>query len=110
MFIDMFYLKKGTPFFWKEKGAMLTQNEYNGKMIACRLDDANFSHMNQSEPDRVIVNKLVEKFEILFTIKDICVHLQSYSYKDHIELCVLAKEMATLELAISRSVEDSREV
>ena len=100
LFIDMFdpLFKKYLPFFQQEKGAMLTQSEYHEKLISCRVDHINFVDMNQSLSGRVIVDKLVDEFKILFSFKEACVHLQSYSYKYHIELCVLAKEMSTLEL------------
>ena len=112
LFNDMFdpLFKKGLPFFQKEKGAMLTKDDYYEILIERRLDHTKFADMDQSLSGKVIVDKLADEFEIMFAFKEACAHLQSYSYKDHIELCVLAKEMATLELAISRSVEDSREV
>ena len=33
-----------------------------------------------------------------FAFKEACAHIQSYSYTDYIELCVLVNEMCTLEL------------
>ena len=100
LFIDMFdpLFKKGIPFFWKQKGSMLTKDEYYEKWITYRHDHANFADMNQSLSGKLIVDQLADEFEILFSFKKSCAHLQSYSYKDHIELCVLAKEMSTLEL------------
>ena len=47
--------------------------------------------MNQSLSGRVIVDKLANEFEILFSFEEACAHLQIYSYKDHIELHVLEK-------------------
>ena len=57
-----------------------------------------FSLMNQSLSDRTIVDKLVDEFEIFFFFKEACAHPQNYSYRDHIELRVLEKEMSTLDL------------
>ena len=56
------------------------------------------SLMKQLLSDRTIVDKLVDEFEIFFSFKEACVHLQIYSYRDHIELRVLEKEMSTLDL------------
>ena len=86
LFIDMFdpLFKKGIPFFWKEKGAMLTKDEYYEKIISCKQYHIKFADMNQPLPDRVIVDKLADEFEIMFTFKEACVHLKIYSYKDHI--------------------------
>ena len=54
--------------------------------------------MNQLLFGKTIVDKLTEKYEIFFAFKEVCPHVQNYSYGDHIELRVLAKEMSTLEL------------
>ena len=67
-------------------------------MIECELDHGNFVDMNQFLYGRKIVDKLANEFEIFFAFKDACAHLQNYYCKDHIELCVLAMEMSTLEL------------
>ena len=100
LFIDMFdpLFKKWIPFLWKEKDAMLTQNEYHEMLIACKQDHANFANMNQLLSRKIIVDKLADEFEILFTFKEACVHLQRYSYKDHIKLHMLEKEMSIMEL------------
>ena len=100
LFIDMFdpLFKKGLPLFWEEKGAMLTQKEYHENMIECRLYHTNFADMNQSLSGKTIVDKLADEFEIFFSFKEASAHLQNYSYRDHIELHVLEKDMCTLEL------------
>ena len=46
----------------------------------------------------MIIEKLADEFEIFFSFKEACAHLHNYSYKDHIELCMMAKEMSTLEI------------
>ena len=40
---------------------------------------------------------LEDEFEILFSFKDVCACFQNYSYKDHVELWALSKEMFTLD-------------
>ena len=37
-------------------------------------------------------------FEIIDTFRDTCAQLPTISYEDHVELRVLAKEMASLKL------------
>ena len=54
--------------------------------------------MQQSLSCKTIVDKLSEDFEILHTFRATCVQLPEFSYVDHVELRVLAKEMASLEL------------
>ena len=112
LFIDMFdpLFKKGLPYFQKEKGAMLTQNEYHENLMACRLDHTNFADMNQSLSGRVIVDKLADKFEMVSAFKEACAQLRSVSYQDHIELCMLQKGNVHAGTTISISVEYSREV
>ena len=99
-FIEYFdqLFKKGLPFFWQEKGAMLTKNAYYENLIVRRKEHLKFADMTSSLTGRIIVDMLANEFEILFSFKEACVHLHSFSYHDHFELCVLAKDMCTLEL------------
>ena len=68
LFRDMFdpLFKKGLPLFWEEKGAMLTWKEYQDKLIKCRLDHTNFANMHQSLSRKMIVDKLLNKFDMFF--------------------------------------------
>ena len=77
MFDPLF--KKGLPFFWVEKGVMLKQKEYRDKLIECRLDHTNFADMHQSLSRKIIVDKLADEFEMIFSFKESCVRLQNYS-------------------------------
>ena len=54
--------------------------------------------MQQSLCGKTIVDKLSEDFELLKTFRSTCVQLPEISYMDHVELRVLEKEMAILEL------------
>ena len=47
---------------------------------------------------KTILGKLSEDFEILNTFRATCAHLPEISFMDHVELRVLEKEMANLEL------------
>ena len=76
---------------------MLTKDEYYEKLIASRKDHGNFAD-ESATIWQGNVDKLANEFEILFTFKEACAHLKIFSYNDHIELCMLAKEISTLEL------------
>ena len=78
---------------------MLTKDEYNEKLVACRQDHLNFADMTQSPTGKVLVEKLANEFKILFGFKEACVHLQIFSYKHHTKLRVLEKEISMLELS-----------
>ena len=54
--------------------------------------------MQQSLSGNVIVDKLVDDFELLFEFNSTCAHLSYFSYREHVELRVLEKEMANLDL------------
>ena len=54
---------------------MMTQKEYQDKLIQCRLDHTNFVDMHQSLSEKTIVDKLEDKFEMLFSFKEACAHL-----------------------------------
>ena len=58
------WFKKGLPFFWEEKGDMLTQEEYQDKLIECISDHINFAGMHQSLSGKTIVDKLADEFEM----------------------------------------------
>ena len=44
------------------------------------------------------VDKLPEDFEIVYSFRATCAQLLEFSYVEHVELRVLAKEMAILKL------------
>ena len=73
MFIELFtpLFKKGLNLFWEESGKMFSQAEYHAQFLRCRLDHKKFEDQ-----------------------------LPKISYVDHVELRVLEKEMANLELPI----------
>ena len=53
--------------------------------------------MHQSLSRKTIIEKLSIDFEILDTFIVVCAQLLEISYLEHVELWVLAKEMASLE-------------
>ena len=62
------------------------------------MDRKKFEEMQQSLAGKTIVDKLDEDFDILHTYRATCAQLSEISYKDHVELRVLAKEMDNMEL------------
>ena len=54
--------------------------------------------MNQSLFGKVIIDKLASEFELVNTFKTIGAQLSPISYVDHVELKLLEKEMASLEI------------
>ena len=56
-------VSKGIPFFWEEKGPLLSQNEYLDKLVNHRLDHSKFEDMQQDLSGRVVFDKLAEEFE-----------------------------------------------
>ena len=93
MFLDLFdpLFKTGLPFFWEDKGSMISQKEYRDHLIECRSDHKMFADMHQSLSGKAIVDKLADAFEMIFDFKAMCAHLTNFSYRDHVELRVLAK-------------------
>ena len=100
MFIDLFtpVFKMGLPFFWEEKGILLSQVEYHAQLVGCKLDHKKFEDMQQSLPRIKIVEKLSKYFEIINTFRANCAHMPKISYVDRVELRVLEKEITSLEL------------
>ena len=54
--------------------------------------------MQQSLYGKKIMDKLSKYFDILQSFRSICAQLPDISYKEHVEIRVLAKEMVILEL------------
>ena len=67
-------------------------------MVRSKLDHKKFEDMNQSLSRKVIIDKLAVDFELVTAFKAIGAQLPPISFIDHVELRVLAKEMASLEL------------
>ena len=38
-------VSRGIPFFWEEKGPLLSQKEYLDKLVNCRSDHSKFEYM-----------------------------------------------------------------
>ena len=95
-FLSLF--KKGLPSFWEEVGILLSRVEYQALLVKCRLDHMKFEYMSQSLSGQTMIDNIVVDFEIINTFRAVCSQLPTISYVDHVELWVLAKEMANLEL------------
>ena len=82
-FIKLFnpLFKRGLPFFWEEKGRMWPQKEYNETLIDCKLYHKQFYDMQkQSLSLKIVIDKLVGDFEMLFNFKATCAKLTDFSY------------------------------
>ena len=77
---------------------MLSQKEYQDRLIECRSNHIKFADMQQSLLGKEIVDKLADDFEMIFSFKAMCAPLPYFSYRYHMELRVLEKEMAILDL------------
>ena len=73
------------------------EQQYHAQMVICKLDHNKFEDMQQSLYGKTIVDKLEEDFEILYSFRATCAQLLEFSYVEHVELRVLAKEMAILK-------------
>ena len=77
---------------------MLSQKEYHDLLIRCRLDHSKFVDMQQSLSRKTIIDKLADELEIVLTFNATCARLPNFSYRDHVEIGVLSKDISTLEL------------
>ena len=79
---------------------MLSQKDYNDSLITCRLDHMQFEYMQQPLSRRIVVDKVVGYFEMLFDFKATCAKLPYFSYVENVELRVLEKYMINMGLLI----------
>ena len=69
-------VKRGLPFYWEEKGPMLSQKEYCDRLINCIQDHRKFEDMaQQSLSGKTVVDKLSGEFELLFDFRVMCTKL-----------------------------------
>ena len=61
---------RGLPFFWEERGPLLSQKDYKDCMLDCRSDHRKFGDMEQALPRKVVFDKLANDFELWFDFKD----------------------------------------
>ena len=65
-------VKRGIPFFWEEKGPMLSQKEYHDRLIDCRQDHRKFEDMSQqSLSGKIVVKKLYGELNY-YLISELC--------------------------------------
>ena len=79
-------VSKGLPFFWEEKGPLLSQKDYRDCLVHCRLDNNKFGGMQQSLSGKIVFDKLTSDFELLFYFKATCVEVPETSYPETMEL------------------------
>ena len=61
----------------------------------------------QSLLGKTVIDKLTGEFEMLFDFKAICTQLPEFSYRENVELSVLAREMINLDMPNANPMEDS---
>ena len=95
-------VNKVIPFFWEEKGPLLTQEEYLEKLVHRRSNHNKFEDMQQALSEPVVFDKLVGEFEALFDFKAACTKVPNITYSNNMELKVLAHEMVIADFLGSK--------
>ena len=62
-------------------------------LVECISYHTKFSYMQLSLSRKQIMENMVADFEMVFSLKATCACFPDYSYTDHVEFCVLSKEM-----------------
>ena len=80
--IDLFkpLVNMGIPFFWEEKGPLLSQKECLEKLVICRSHNNRFRDMQQALSGKTIFDKLAGEFELLYDFKTTCATVPNFSY------------------------------
>ena len=90
-------VNRAIPFFWEEMGPLLSQEEYLERLVNCKSDHNKFQDMQQALSGRVMFDKLVEEFDLLFDFKVTCFKVPNISYAENMELRVLAHQMVVAD-------------
>ena len=93
-------VSRGIPFFWEEKGPLLSQKEYWECLVHFLLDNNKFGYMQQSLSGKIIFDKLTSDFELLFDFKATCAEVPETSYPKMMELKAQAYNMVVVTLPI----------
>ena len=62
-FKDLF--DDGLPYFWDDEGRLFSQEKYHSLLVQNRMDHSKFEDLVKGLTGKVIVEKLIEDFEIL---------------------------------------------
>ena len=89
-------VNRGLPFFWEERGPLLSQKDYKECLVNCRLDHSKFRDMQQALSGKVIFDKLANDFELWFDFKAMYSKVPRASYPEVMELKALDYDMAVL--------------
>ena len=89
---------RGIPFFWEEKGPLLSQKEYLEHLVSCQSDNNKFRDMQQSLSGRTIFDKLASEFELLFDFKVTYAKSRETPYPETMEFKVQAFDMVVATL------------
>ena len=83
----------GLPSFWDEEGWMFSQEHYHSLLVQSRMDHSKFDDLEKGLTGKVIVEKLIEDFEILQKFLIIRRGLPKVSYEAYMGLEVSIQEM-----------------
>ena len=77
---------RGLPFFWEERGPLLSQKDYKYFLLDCRSDHRKFGDMEQALSGKVVFDKLANDFELRFDFKATQPKVPMTSYLEAMEL------------------------
>ena len=86
----------GIPFFWEEKGPLLSQKEYLEQLVMCNLEKNRFIDMQHALFGKNIIDKLAREFELLYDFKATCAIVPNFLYIENMQLRVLAHDMVVV--------------
>ena len=72
-------VNRGIPFFWEEKGPLLTQEEYLERLILRRVDHNKIGDIQNALLGPIVFDKLARAFELLVDFKSTCTTVPDFS-------------------------------
>ena len=89
---------RGLPFFWEERGPLLSQKDYKAFLFDCRSDHRKFKDMEQALSEKVVFDKLSSDFKLQFDFKTTQPKVLMTSYSEAMELRAQAYDMVAAPL------------
>ena len=90
-FKDLF--DDGLPSFWDDEGQLFSQEQYRSLLVQNSMDHSKFENLVKGLMGKVIVEKLIEYFEILDRFLIIKKGFPAVSYESYVDLEVSIREM-----------------
>ena len=85
--------EEGLPSFWDDEGRLFSQEHYHSLLVQNCMDHSKFEYLVKGLIGKIIIEKLIEDFEILQKFFIVRGGFSTVSYEAYVDLEVSIREM-----------------